>query len=256
MPKIRIIPKLEIKGLNVIKGIRMEGLRVVGIPEEMSLKYYLDSADEILFIDTVASLYGRNNLHDLVSKVADKIRLPLCVGGGIRSLEEGKALLRAGANKVSINTQAYKTPDLITSLAKSLGSQSVVASIQAKKKTNNMWEAYYNNGREKTDIDVIEWVKEVVDRGAGELLLTSIDQDGTKLGPDLELVDKIINLVNIPVIVSGGINSIEDILKLIDLGVSAVAIANILHFNKATISGLKKELIKNNFSTRLVNFNQ
>ena len=242
MPKIRIIPKLEIKGLNVIKGIRMEGLRVVGIPEEMSLKYYLDSADEILFIDTVASLYGRNNLHDLVSKVADKIRLPLCVGGGIRSLEEGKALLRAGANKVSINTQAYKTPDLITSLAKSLGSQSVVASIQAKKKTNNMWEAYYNNGREKTDIDVIEWVKEVVDRGAGELLLTSIDQDGTKLGPDLELVDKIINLVNIPVIVSGGINSIEDILKLIDLGVSAVAIANILHFNKATISGLKKEL--------------
>jgi len=242
MPKIRIIPKLEIKGLNVIKGIRMEGLRVVGIPEEMSLKYYLDSADEILFIDTVASLYGRNNLHDLVSKVADKIRLPLCVGGGIRCLEEGKALLRAGANKVSINTQAYKTPDLITSLAKSLGSQSVVASIQAKKKTNNMWEAYYNNGREKTDIDVIEWVKEVVDRGAGELLLTSIDQDGTKLGPDLELVDKIINLVNIPVIVSGGINSIEDILKLIDLGVSAVAIANILHFNKATISGLKKEL--------------
>ena len=256
MPKIRIIPKLEIKGLNVIKGIRMEGLRVVGLPEEMSLKYYLDSADEILFIDTVASLYGRNNLHDLVSKVSDKIRLPLCVGGGIRSLEEGKALLRSGADKVSINTQACKTPELITSLAKSFGSQSVVASIQAKKKTNNMWEAYYNNGREKTDINVIEWVKEVVDRGAGELLLTSIDQDGTKLGPDLELVDKIINLVNIPVIVSGGINSIEDILKLIDLGVSAVAIANILHFNKATISGLKKELIKNNFSTRLVNFNQ
>ena len=256
MPKIRIIPKLEIKGLNVIKGIRMEGLRVVGLPEEMSLKYYLDSADEILFIDTVASLYGRNNLHDLVSKVSDKIRLPLCVGGGIRSLEEGKALLRSGADKVSINTQACKTPELITSLAKSFGSQSVVASIQAKKKANNIWEAYYNNGREKTDINVIEWVKEVVDRGAGELLLTSIDQDGTKLGPDLELVDKIINLVDIPVIVSGGINSIEDILKLINLGVSAVAIANILHFNKATISGLKKELIKNNFSTRLVNFNQ
>ena len=256
MPRIRIIPKLEIKGLNVIKGIRMEGLRVVGLPEEMSLKYYLDSADEILFIDTVASLYGRNNLHDLVSKVSDKIRLPLCVGGGIRSLEEGKALLRSGADKVSINTQACKTPELITSLAKSFGSQSVVASIQAKKKANNIWEAYYNNGREKTDINVIEWVKEVVDRGAGELLLTSIDQDGTKLGPDLELVDKIINLVDIPVIVSGGINSIEDILKLINLGVSAVAIANILHFNKATISGLKKELIKNNFSTRLVNFNQ
>ena len=256
MPKIRIIPKLEIKGLNVIKGIRMEGLRVVGLPEEMSLKYYLDSADEILFIDTVASLYGRNNLHDLVSKVSDKIRLPLCVGGGIRSLEEGKALLRSGADKVSINTQACKTPELITSLAKSFGSQSVVASIQAKKKANNIWEAYYNNGREKTDINVIEWVKEVVDRGAGELLLTSIDQDGTKLGPDLELVDKIINLVDIPVIVSGGINSIEDILKLINLGVSAVAIANILHFNKATISGLKKELIKNNFSTRLVSFNQ
>ena len=256
MPKIRIIPKLEIKGLNVIKGIRMEGLRVVGLPEEMSLKYYLDSADEILFIDTVASLYGRNNLHDLVSRVSDKIRLPLCVGGGIRSLEEGKALLRSGADKVSINTQACKTPELITSLAKSFGSQSVVASIQAKKKTNNIWEAYYNNGREKTDIDVIEWVQEVVDRGAGELLLTSIDQDGTKLGPDLELVDKIINLVNIPVIVSGGIDSIEDILKLINLGVSAVAIANILHFNKATISGLKKELILNDFSTRLVNFNK
>ncbi len=254
MPKIRIIPKLEIKGLNVIKGIRMEGLRVVGLPEEFSKKYYLDSADEILFIDTVASLYGRNNLQGLVSKVSESIRLPLCVGGGIRSLEDGKDLLRSGADKVSINTQAIKTPNIITSLAKSFGSQSVVVSIQAKRKTNNSWDAYYNNGRENTNLDLLDWVKEVVERGAGEILLTSIDQDGTKLGPDLELVDKIINLVDIPIIVSGGIKNLNDILQLVKLGVNAIAIANILHFNQTTISDLKRELLKSNVDTRLAFF--
>jgi len=254
MSKIRIIPKLEIKGLNVIKGIRMEGLRIVGLPEELSEKYYNDSADEILFIDTVASLYGRNNLHKLVTKVSENIRLPLCVGGGIRSVEEGKTLLRSGADKISINTQAFKTPNLITDLAKSFGSQSVVVSIQAKRVENYKWEAYYNNGREKTDTDLVKWVKEVVDRGAGEILLTSIDQDGTKLGPDYELVDKIINLVDIPVIVGGGISKADDIVNLVNLGVKAVTVANILHFDKYTISSLKKDLLKKNISTRMVKF--
>ena len=251
MPKIRIIPKLEIKGTNVIKGIRMEGLRVVGEPGEMSKKYYLDSADEIIFIDSVASLYGRNNLHELVSKVSKSIRLPLCVGGGIRSLKDAMLLLRSGADKVSINTQICNTPDLITTLAKSFGSQSVVASIQAKKTNQNAWEVYYNNGREKTNKDVAEWCQEVVDKGAGEILLTSIDRDGTKLGPDLELVEKVINKLKVPLIVGGGISSSDDIIKLVNIGVNAVSISNIIHFNKTNIMDIKEELIRNKIDTRI-----
>ena len=256
-PNIRIIPKLEIKGLNVIKGIRMEGLRKVGIPEELSTKYYLDSADEILFIDTVASLYGRNNLSGLVTKVSEKIRLPLCVGGGIKSIEEAKEILRSGADKISINTNAMKLPELINELANSLGSQAVVASIQAKRnEEGGGWEAYYNNGRERSNINLKDWVIEVVDRGAGEIFLTSIDQDGTKLGPDYDLISKIINLVDIPIIYSGGIRNYKDIIELVNIGVRAIAIGNILHFDINTITALKKKLIKNNISTRLANFDK
>ena len=214
-PKIRIIPKLEIKGTNVIKGIRMEGLRVVGTPEEFSKKYYLDGADEILFIDTVASLYGRNNLNELVTKTAERIKLPLCVGGGIRSLNDAITILRDGADKVSINTQAFKEKNLITLFAKSFGSQSVVVSIQAKRVGDKKWEAYYNNGRERTEKDVLEWSKEVVDKGAGEILLTSIDQDGTRAGPDYSLVEAVVKNTSVPLVVWGGINSVEDIEKLV-----------------------------------------
>ncbi|MBL42079.1 MAG: imidazole glycerol phosphate synthase subunit HisF [Rhodospirillaceae bacterium] len=251
-PNIRIIPKLEVKGLNVIKGIRMEGLRKVGLPEELSEKYYLDSADEILFIDSVASLYGRNNLHDLVTKVSEKIKLPLCVGGGVKSKEEAKKLFRSGADKISLNTQAITTPSIINELATVFGTQSIVISIQAKKKQNGFWEAYYNNGREKSNKDVIDWLQEAVDLGAGEILLTSIDQDGTKLGPDFELIKKVLEIAKVPVIVSGGIRNYKDIIKLVDLGVRAVAIGHILHFNLDRIVLIKKELLKHDIPTRLV----
>lgn len=250
-PKIRIIPKLEIKGMNVIKGIRMEGLRKVGKPDIMSKKYFHDLADEILFIDTVASLYNRNNLHALVTSVSEEISLPLCVGGGIRSLEDAKNLLRCGADKVSVNTAAIKNPGIITNLAKAFGSQSIVASVQAKRKNANSWEAFYNNGREKSNLEVTLWIKELVDRGAGEILLTSIDQDGTKLGPDFKLIETVKNSINLPLVVSGGIRDYSDIIKINKMGVYAVAISNILHFNLFNIKEIKKSLIENNINTRI-----
>ena len=253
-PKIRIIPKLEIKGNKVIKGIRMEGLRVVGTPENLSNKYYYQGADEILFIDTVASLYGRNHLTELVSQTAENIKLPLCVGGGIRSLEDAKNLLRSGADKISLNTGICKKPELITELANSFGSQSIVASIQAKK-IENSWEVYCNNGRERTGKNVVDWCQEVLDRGAGEILLTSIDQDGTKLGPDFNLIETIQKYINVPLIVSGGISNVEDIIKLIDMEVYAIAIANILHFEKISINEIKLNLKNNNINSRIPNYN-
>ena len=253
-PKIRIIPKLEIKSSNVIKGIRMEGLRVVGKPELLSEKYYLEGADEIIFIDTVASLYGRNHLIDLVTKTAENIKLPLCVGGGIRSLDDAKTLLRNGADKISINTGICNNSKLITNLAHAFGSQSVVASIQAKK-LKDSWEVYCNNGREKTGKDVCSWIVEVIERGAGEILLTSIDQDGTKLGPDFELIENIKNKVSVPLIVSGGIRNVDDIIQLANMGVYAIAIANILHFDFTNIDEIKLQLKNMNIKTRIARNN-
>jgi len=177
MRSFRIIPRLDIKGPNLVKGIHLEGLRVLGKPEDFAFQYYLDGADELLYMDVVASLYGRNNLLEIVRATAEKIFIPLTVGGGIRSIEDIRNLLRAGADKVAINTAAINNPDLIKEAAKTFGSQCIVVSIEAKKKEGGAYEAYTDNGREMTGVEVLSWAKRAVDLGAGEILVTSIDID-------------------------------------------------------------------------------
>jgi cyclase len=253
MPKLRIIPRLEVKSENVVKGMRMEGLRVVGKPAELSTRYYASGADEILFVDIVASLYNRNNLHELVSAASTEIHVPLSVGGGVRSLDDFQALLRSGADKVSINTQACETPEIITEAAHVFGAQCVISSIQAKRQPDGSWEAYYQNGRERSRRDVVEWAKEVVERGAGEILLTSIDQDGTRKGPDFELIDAVLSNVRVPVVVGGGVGSIDDVVRVAKMGVSGVVIGHMFHFGRFDIPTLKSELAIHCISVRDTN---
>lgn len=240
MKHIRVIPRLDVKGPNVVKGIHLEGLRIIGKPGELALKYYEQGADELLYIDTVASLYGRNSLLHMVQEAAEHIFIPLTVGGGIRSLEDINLLLRAGADKVAINTAATKNPKLITEAAKRFGSQCIVVQIEAKYRGDGRWENYTENGRCPTGLDVVEWAKRVADLGAGEILLTSIDREGTQKGYELELIRKIAPLVSIPVIASGGAGSPADVAACVKEGkADAVAVAAILHYNQATLNSIK-----------------
>ena len=243
MRNIRVIPRLDIKGPNVIKGVHLECLKIVGGPEEMAAKYYNDGADELLYMDIVASLYGRNNLVDIVEKVSKHIFIPLTVGGGVRSLEDIEHLLKAGADKVSMNSWVIKHPDFINDAVRSFGSQCIVGSIEAKKKKDGSWEALYNNGREISGKDAVEWAKELAGRGAGELLVTSIDREGTLSGYDCELIALISGSVNISVIASGGAGSLDDIRDVVLCGrADAVSIAHLLHYNKLSINEIKGHL--------------
>ncbi len=243
MRKPRIIARLDVKSENVVKGIRFEGLRVMGKPNEMSINYYNQGADELIYIDTVASLYGRNNLTDIVKQAASHIFIPLSVGGGIRTIIDAKALLRSGADKVVVNTEAVKRPELISELAKVLGSQAVVSSLQVKQINTGKWEAYIDNGREKTGLDALEWARNVEKLGAGEILATSVDRDGTNLGFDEEFISKLVETVSIPVIAGGGAKGTDDVVKITSTtGVSGVAIGSMLHYNRTTIAQIKKEL--------------
>jgi cyclase len=240
MSRIRLIPRLDVKGPNLIKGVHLEGLRVMGDPEEFAVRYYEQGADEMIFMDVVASLYGRNNLSHIIENAVKKVFVPLTVGGGIRSLDDVKHLLRSGADKVAINTAAIANPGLITAMAQRFGSQCVVLSIEAKKQSNGSWEAYTDNGRERTGKDVIEWVQQAVALGAGEVLVTSIDQEGTRKGFDAPLIRAVTDAVSVPVIASGGMGSPEDIkAAVIDGQADAVAMADILHYNRATISDIR-----------------
>ena len=234
--KVRLISRLDIKGPNLIKGIHLEGLRVLGDPQDYATKYYAQGADEIIYIDIVASLYGRSKLPEIVSRTVEEVFVPLTVGGGIRSIDDVTELLRAGADKVAINTAAVQRPELINEVSRKFGSQCMVLSIEAKKQSENRWEVYTDSGREKTGIDVVDWAKEGVRQGAGEILLTSIDTEGTKKGFDIELTKSVTDVVNIPVIASGGMGSnqhLEDAIKI--GGADAVAMADILHYERSTI---------------------
>jgi cyclase len=252
MRKFRVIPRLEVKGDNVVKGIRMEGLRTVGKPHEMTAKYYAEGADEILFTDVVASLYNRNQLDELVSETAKNIHIPLCVGGGVRTIEDFRSLLRLGADKVSINTQACNMPEIITECAHIFGSQAVLISIQAKRRGNGKWEAYNQNGREPSGRDVVEWAKEVVERGAGEILLTSVDCDGTRKGLDVELIQEVLGAVTVPLLVGGGMSCVEDAIAVAKIGVSGIVLAHVLHFNRITIPEIKSALSAASIPVRVV----
>lgn len=251
MKKIRVIARLDVKGPNVIKGVHLECLRIVGKPHELAEAYYLQGADELIYIDVVASLYGRQNLLNIVDETSDSIFIPLTVGGGIRTVGDIKEFLKAGADKVAINTAITKRPELITEGATIFGSQCIVASIEAKKVGENKWEAYTDNGREKTGLDALEWAKEVEKRGAGEILLTSIDMEGTKKGYDLELIRRITSSVSIPVIASGGAGNLNHLSTcLTETDVDAVAVASMFHYNIKTIGQIKDHLSKEELEVR------
>ena len=249
--KVRLIARLDIKGPNLIKGIHLEGLRVIGDPQEHAKKYYEQGADELIYIDIVASLYGRSKLPEIVSRTAENVFVPLTVGGGIRNIEDVRELLRAGADKVAINTAAVQRPSLINEVSRRFGSQCMVLSIEAKKQSDTMWEVYTDSGREKTGIDVVDWAKEGVEQGAGEILLTSIDYEGSRKGFDIDLIKKITDAVNIPVIASGGMGSEEHIRFAIEEGgADAIAMADILHYERSTINLIREEANKADIGVR------
>ena len=237
---IRLIARLDIKGPNLIKGIHLEGLRVMGSPNEHALRYYLEGADELIYMDCVASLYGRNHLDDIVRAAAKDIFVPMTVGGGIRSVEDATEILRAGADKVAVNTAAVANPKLITAIAQRFGSQCTVLSIEAKQVGAGTWEVYTDNGRERTGLNVVEWVKSGVAMGAGEILLTSVDREGTRKGFDIALVKAVSAEVGVPVIASGGMGKPEDLLEVVNEGgADAVAMADILHYKRAEIGDIR-----------------
>ncbi|MDP6086445.1 MAG: imidazole glycerol phosphate synthase cyclase subunit [Nitrospinota bacterium] len=229
---IRIIARLDIKGPNLVKGIHLEGLRVLGKPERFARYYYENGADELLYMDVVASLYGRNSLLDIVRRTSREIFIPLTVGGGLRSLEDIQAVLRAGADKVSLNTAAIARPELIREAARRFGSSTVVVSIEAIRQADGTYEAFTNNGRDQTRADAMEWALRAAELGAGEIIVTSIDLEGTGQGFDLELTRKIAESVSIPVIACGGGGKPGDVYEAVTRGkADAVCVASLLHYN-------------------------
>lgn len=228
---IRIIPRLDIKGPNLVKGIHLEGLRILGKPEQYAKYYFEAGADELLYMDVVASLYERNSLHGIITRTAKEIFIPLAVGGGIRSIEDMQSIFRAGADKVSINTAAVRNPELISKAANLFGSANLVISIEAIKQVDGKYYAFTDNGREKTGLEVISWAKQVESLGAGEIILTSVDREGTGKGFDLELIKEVAIAVNIPVIVHGGAGKLEHIKEAAEIeGVTGISLASILHY--------------------------
>ena len=242
MAGIRLIARLDVKGPNLIKGVNLEGLRVIGDPREYALKYYEQGADEFIYMDCVASLYGRNNLAEIVRHTSEDAFIPMTVGGGVRSVSDVETLLRVGADKVAVNTAAVARPELITEIATRFGSQCMVVSIEAKNKRPGEWEAYTDNGREKTGLDVVEWAKRCEGLGAGEILLTSIDREGTRKGFEIDLIAAVSTTVSIPVIASGGMGNVQHLVDAVKTGrADAVAMADILHYNRMTIQEIRKE---------------
>jgi cyclase len=233
MSAARIIARLDIKGPNMVKGVHLEGLRVLGDPRYFAEEYYQDGIDEMIYMDTVASLYGRNNLTEFVNVTAKSIFVPLTVGGGVRTIEDISNLLRAGADKVAINTAAIKNPELICEASKRFGAQCIVLSVEAKKISDFKYECFTDNGRERTGVDVLEWCVRAEGLGAGEILLTSVDFEGTGAGYDIALTKQISEAVSIPVIASGGCGQLGHVTQVIVEGrADAVAIASVFHYGK------------------------
>lgn len=244
MRKIRLIARLDVKGSNLIKGIHLEGLRVIGDPYAHARTYYEQGVDELLYIDAVASLYGRNNLTDIVEHTARDVFVPLTVGGGIRSVEDVKQLLRCGADKVAVNTAAVLRPELISEIAERFGKQCVVLSVEAKCAERGRWEVYTENGRQPTGIDVVEWTARAAALGAGEVLLTSIDREGTRRGFDVELVRAVTREISVPVIASGGMGTIQHLVEVVEIGgADAVAIADTIHYKRKSLTDIRAEAI-------------
>jgi imidazole glycerol-phosphate synthase subunit HisF len=237
---LRLIARLDIKGENLIKGVHLEGLRVIGCPSEHAIRYYQQGADELIFIDSVASLYGRNNLIEIVKKTTKDVFIPITVGGGIRSVDDVTSILRSGADKIAVNTAVVRNPNLISEIANIYGNQCVILSLEAKQTGPKKWEVFVDNGRERTGLDAISWVKEAVRRGVGEILVTSVDREGTRKGFDIDLLKAVVNTVSVPVVASGGMGKLEHALNAANAGCDALAIASILHYQEVTIQDVRK----------------
>lgn len=239
MKSFRIIPRLDIKQGYLIKGVQMEGWRKVGSPEEYSKFYYQEGADELLLMDVVASLYGRNSLHSLIKDVASNVFIPLTVGGGIRTIDDAYSIFEVGADKLSLNTAAISKPNFITELAKTFGNQAVVISLEVGF-INGRYEVLTDNGRNLTGLDPVTWVKMAEDLGAGEVLLYNVAKDGTGKGFDLNLINLVSDAINLPVIVGGGYGKTEHLEELIEnCDVSGMVAAQSLHWNKSSIHEIK-----------------
>ena len=241
---MRIISRLDIKNEFVIKGINFEGLRKIGDPSELSEKYYKDKADELILYDAVASLYGRNNLFHIIKEITKEIFIPVCLGGGIRNLEDISLALESGADKVAINTAFVKNPNFLKEATKNFGASNIIASIEAKKVNEIEWEVYIHNGRDKTGLMVNDWIKKIQEIGCGEILLTSVDTEGTQSGFDLDLLNYIQQIkISVPMIFSGGCGNLEHIKSIYKIfSDEAIAIASALHYNKLRITDIKKIL--------------
>lgn len=232
MKTIRIIPRMDIKGPNLVKGIHLEGLRVLGKPEQFAEYYYENQADELMFVDVVASLYERNSLHEIIKKTAKKIFIPLTVSGGLRNLDDIKNVLRAGADKISLNTAAIKNPELIKKASREFGSSTIMVTIEAIQQSDDSYLAYTDNGREHTGIEVVHWAQRVEELGAGEIVITSVDNEGTGCGFDINLTKTISNCVTIPVIAHGGCGKQADVKEIIETGkADAVSLASMIHYD-------------------------
>ena len=252
MLKVRIIPCLDVKDGKVVKGTKFVNLKYAGDPVKQAQIYDKQGADELCFLDITASSDKRDILYNVVRKTAQKCFMPLTVGGGVRSIKDIRKLLLCGADKVSINTAAIKNPKLIKESSKKFGNQCIVVAIDAKKIKENKWEIFTHGGRKKTGIDAIKWAKKMEKFGAGEILLTSMDKDGTELGFDLELTKKISNNLNIPVIASGGVGNINHLIDGIKIGkASAVLAASIFHFGKYTVRQVKLKMKQKGIAVRI-----
>ncbi len=249
MKSVRLIARLDIKGPNLIKGVHLEGLRVIGDPQEYARRYYEQGADELLYIDIVASLYGRSKMTEIVRRAARDVFVPMTVGGGIRSIDDVRDLLRAGADKVALNTAAVARPELVSEVARRFGSQCMVLSIEAKRRTGG-WEVYTDCGREHSGRDAVEWARQGVALGAGEILVTSIDQEGTRKGFDIELTQAIVAAVDVPVIASGGYGKPAHLGEVCAAGADAVAFADVLHYGRETIPQLRASARSMNIPVR------
>lgn len=247
----RIIPCLDVDNGRVVKGVNFVGLRDAGDPVEVAKRYNNEGADEITFLDITASHENRGTIVDIVKQVAQEVFIPLTVGGGIRKLEDIYKLLNVGCDKVSINSSAVTNPDLINEGAKRFGSQCIVTAIDVKRVEDGSYHVFVKGGREDTGLDAVKWAKEVYDRGAGEILLTSMDTDGAKTGFELNITRQISSVVDIPVIASGGAGTMEHMKEAFECGASAALAASIFHFKEIDIIDLKRYLKDNNIPVRI-----
>ena len=239
----RLIARLDVKGENLIKSIQFEGLRIMGDPADAAIRYYENGIDEILYVDPVASLYGRNGLHDILRRTVKDVFAPITAVGGIRTVDDARAVLRSGADKVGINTAAVQRPELLGELAAKFGTQCVVLSIEAKQRASGRWECYTENGREATGREPRDWAAEGVERGAGEVLVTSVDREGTRRGFDDALVASVREQVEVPVVASGGMGRPEHVQAVLAAGADGAAVADAFHYGRGGVVELRDALV-------------